>query len=84
MRPDSETGVLLFAKEMREVLGRMGGEGTAFLRRSGGNDGRGESRFPRQGHRGPPLRSIRSNKIRRLMRRQRSVLFCGQARKVWG
>ena len=39
--PDSETGVLLSAEERREVMGRLGGEGTASLRRSGGNAGGG-------------------------------------------
>ena len=41
MRKDSGTGILISAKETREVLGRLGGEGTASPRISdGGTDER--------------------------------------------
>ena len=40
VRTDSGTVVLLSAKETREVLGRLGGGGTALPRRSGGGDRR--------------------------------------------
>ena len=53
-------------------------------KRSGGNSGEGKSRCPQRGCRGPPLRSVGRNEIRRQMRRQRSVLFRGPARKGWG
>ena len=38
MRQESGTGVLLSDKEMREVLGRLGGGGGGLPRRSGGGD----------------------------------------------
>ena len=43
VRLESMVGILLSDKEMREVLGRIGAGGTAFLRRSGGKAGVGES-----------------------------------------
>ena len=36
VRPDSGMGVMLFAKDTREVLGRLGGRRAASPRRSGG------------------------------------------------
>ena len=65
-------------------MGRLGGEGTASLRRSGGNAGRGESLCPRRWCRNPLIVSVGRNKIRLQMRRQRSVLFRGPARERWG
>ena len=41
-RLDSGTGVLLSTKETRDVLGRLGGRGTALPRRSGGGDKNGD------------------------------------------
>ena len=63
---DSKMGVLLFAKERRDVMGRIGGGGLAASpRRSSGNAGRGESHCPRQGNCGPPLGSVGRNEVRR-------------------
>ena len=44
--PYSGTGILLYAKKRREVLGRIGGRRAASPRRTGGNAGGGESRCP--------------------------------------
>ena len=84
VRPDSRTGVLLSSEERREVLGRLGGGGTALLRRSGKTVGGEESCYPRQGCCGLPLGSVGRNKRRRQMLRQQSVLFHGPDRKRWG
>ena len=77
MRPDSGTGVMISTKERREVLGRIRGGGKALPRRSGGNAGGGESRCLQLGCCGPPIDSVGRNKIRRKMRRQRSVMDGG-------
>ena len=83
VKPDSRTGVLISNKEIREVIGRIGRWRGVSPRRSGRNAGGGDSRCLQQGLHGLSLGSIRTNKIRRNMRRPRSVLFRRPAIKEW-